>query len=130
MDRAWWGKYGNEVKTVCGSSRATRAPGVKDVEQIRWDLSNNSGAGAILLAAYWGASSIILLGYDVQLTGGMSHWHGDHPDELGNAGSLKFWPAQFDGVAARLVNTPIVNCSRHTSLSVFPRLPLEICLSE
>ncbi|QDH62157.1 hypothetical protein FKQ53_09430 [Pandoraea pnomenusa] len=83
-----------------------------------------------MLAAHWGARSIFLLGYDVQRTYGRAHWHVDHPKGLGNAGSLEHWPRHFSDVAARLRNTRIINCSRQTALSSFPRRSLESCLSE
>lgn len=130
MDKDWWDIYGSEVKAACSGARVTVASGVKDVERVRWDLSKNSGAGAILLAAHWGARSILLLGYDVQRTYGRAHWHGDHPRGLGNAGSLEHWPGHFAEVASRLRNTEVINCSRQTALSSFPRRTLESCLSE
>jgi len=43
---------------------------------------SNSGIQAINLAYHLGAREIILLGYDMQPTGGKSHWFGDHPDKV------------------------------------------------
>jgi len=130
MDRDWWDVYGAEVSATCVGARVTVASGVRGVERIQWDLSKNSGAGAIMLAAHWGARSIFLLGYDVQRTNGRAHWHGDHPKGLGNAGSLEHWTDHFNDVAARLRKTRIINCSRQTALSSFPRRSLESCLTE
>lgn len=90
----------------------------------------NSGAGAIALAAKAAASRVILLGYDCQKTGGMVHHHGDHPEGLGNAGSMPKWPAQFANLAAAMKGVEVINCSRETALTAFPRGELEsvLCL--
>ncbi len=103
-----------------------QAPGAR---RVRFEPGANSGLGAIALAAHWGASRIILLGYDCQHTGGRTHWHGDHPQGLGNAGVVKLWPGQFAQLAGRLKGVEIVNCSRETALRCFPREPLEVALS-
>lgn len=88
----------------------------------------NSGAGAISLAVKAGASRVILLGYDCQKTGGMVHHHGDHPAGLGNAGSMPKWPEQFKRLAASLEGVEVINCSRETALTAFPRGELESAL--
>ena len=78
----------------------------------------NSGAGAISLAELFGAERIYLLGYDCHKRGG-SHWHGDHPKGLRNAGSIGNWPKQFADLAAK-TSALVVNCSPGTALKVFP----------
>ena len=88
----------------------------------------NSGAGAIALAAKAGASRVILLGYDCEKSGGKVHWHGDHPAGLGNAGSMPKWPEQFKRLAASLSGVEVINCSRATALTAFPRGKLESVL--
>jgi len=90
----------------------------------------NSGAGAIALAAKAGARRVLLLGYDCQKTGGKAHWHGDHPEGLGNAGSIHKWPAQFAQLKASMAGVEIINCSRATALTCFPRQPLEAALAD
>ena len=88
----------------------------------------NSGAGAIAMAVKAGASRVILLGYDCQKTGGQAHWHGDHPAGLGNAGSMPKWPEQFKRLAESIEDAEIINCSRETALTAFPRGELESAL--
>lgn len=90
----------------------------------------NSGAGAIALAAKAGATRVVLLGYDCQVTDGKVHHHGDHPAGLGNAGSMPKWPDQFKRLAATLAGVEVVNCSRQTALRVFPRMALEDALCQ
>jgi hypothetical protein len=92
----------------------------------------NSGAAAISLAAARGARRVVLLGYDCQLTGGRTHWHGNHGGNLGNAGSLPKWPAIFAQVAKHCerLRVQVVNATRETALTCFPRQPLEQALAE
>lgn len=66
-----------------------------------------------------------MIGYDCQKTGGKAHWHGDHPKPLGNAGAVDKWPAQFKDMLRYLRGVSVINCSRETALSCFPRATLE-----
>lgn len=99
------------------------------VQGARWVTfrkCRNSGAGAIALAAHFGAQRIGLLGYDCQHTGGEKHWHGDHPKSMqGNAGSVGKWPKQFQQLADELRSIEIINLSRATALTCWPRGTLE-----
>lgn len=95
------------------------------VSKARSACVKNSGANAIALAAWHGAKRIILLGYDCQRTGGMAHWHGDHPPSLGNAKSLPSWPEKFRQLIPLLSGTEVINCSRESALDCFPRGNLE-----
>jgi hypothetical protein len=92
----------------------------------------NSGHGAVGLAHQFGAARILLLGYDLQRTGGRSHWHGDHPGSLGNPPHMGIWIERFGALAAdaRALGLDIINCSRQTALTCFRRMPLELALME
>jgi hypothetical protein len=81
----------------------------------------NSGANAIGLAVSMGASDVILLGYDCKLTGGKTHFHGDHPPPLGNCKNLALWAPKFAMMAGHCKSVNVVNCSRDTALEAFPR---------
>lgn len=109
------------------------APMLMDrVKRVRFDMPTprNSGAGAIALAAQMGAERIVLLGYDAQKTGGRAHWHGDHPKGLGNAGTVAKWPEQFRAVIGSLRGARVINASRATALTCFPRQSLEAALGD
>lgn len=125
MDRAWWEKYIDEVgSTFTGARYSVNLINQRfRVTQIAQPFTahGNSGAAAISMAAKAGASKIILVGYDCQHTHGKAHWHGDHPVGLGNAGRMEKWHAQFAKLAATLKGVSVVNCSRETALSAFPR---------
>ncbi|MDG3040445.1 hypothetical protein [Roseicyclus marinus] len=86
----------------------------------------NSGYQAIGLAYQLGADRIILVGLDMQHTGGRSHWHGDHPKGLGNAWGIEGWRKNFDALAADLEaeGVEVINCSIDTALTCFPQADL------
>lgn len=125
MDRAWWRRYLDDVRRVFAGLLVSAHQQPGEVRQVTFGAHENSGAGAIALAAHAGARRVVLLGYDCQRTGGQAHWHGDHPEGLGNAGSIADWPAQFARVAARLTGVEVINCSRETGLRCWPRAALE-----
>jgi len=131
MDRAWWREHMNEVRSVFRGALWAPFSGLAGVKRIRFDRQTprNSGAGAIALAAQMGAERIVLLGYDAQKTDGRAHWHGDHPKGLGNAGSVAKWPEQFRSLIGSLRGAQVINASRATALTCFPRANLEEALS-
>lgn len=128
MDRAWWVRYAGEVGRHFEGVPVSPLAGCPVARYVPFRHFENSGAGAISLAAHLGATRVLMLGYDCQRTGGKAHWHGDHPAGLGNAGSLAKWPAIFEKLASVLVGTEIINCSRDTALACFPRVRLEDAL--
>lgn len=134
MDDKWWSRYIGEVRQKFNSAAALVTTtsnswkyGIKKLTHGSgaFDTFGNSGSGAIALAVREGASKVILLGYDCSENDGKVHWHGDHPKPLGNAGSMARWPQQFARLRAAYPNANIVNCSRKSALTVFPRSKLE-----
>ncbi|KAA5923456.1 MULTISPECIES: hypothetical protein [Pantoea] len=124
-DCSWWDKYHSTLKTRAQcwtvSGRAHLRYGVNLFRPPDND-SFNSGQRAIQLAAHLGAERIILLGYDCSLANG-THWHGEHPDGLKNPDgeSIRRWQSEFQRLASSLPSVSIINCSRRTSLTCFPR---------
>lgn len=86
----------------------------------------NSGFQAINLAYQFGAREIYLVGFDMQKTGGKSHWHGDHPEPLKNAGGIETWIKNFAPLAEglRAEGVRVINCSIQTALTCFDRADL------
>lgn len=86
----------------------------------------NSGYQAIGLAWHLGAERIVLIGYDMQRTGGKSHWHGDHPRGLSNAIGVRGWARHFDPLARDLQagGVDVINCTIETAIDCFPRADL------
>lgn len=93
---------------------------------------HNSGFQAVNLAVLAGASRIILVGFDMNSPGGRKHFFGDHVGEsLNVAPAFHLFIQAFNAAApvyaARGIE--IVNASRSSALSCFPRLDLERVLS-
>lgn len=93
-------------------------------------FGDNGGYQAINLAYLWGARRILLLGYDMQLTGGMRHWFGDHPPPLNSGSDYSNWIRKFRRLAADLEaeGVQVINCSRETALDCWPRMEIERAL--
>lgn len=104
------------------------------------DAGQNSGYCAIQLAIRNGARKIVLLGFDCQRTRGESHCHGDHPGKLGNGierlpdGTVvekyPVWRKRLEQLAplAAARGIEIVNASRETAVTCFPRMDLQDAL--
>lgn len=77
----------------------------------------NSGYQALNLATIWGASKVLLIGYDMKLQGRVTHFHGDHaglrnPD----SGLLANFAKAFDTIAT---DVDIVNCTEGSAVKAF-----------
>jgi hypothetical protein len=134
-DKKWWEMYGKEVRETFPGHKVTVHPGGRHhgaqvLALLKFRTFRNSGAAAISLAALAGAKRVIMIGYDCQHTNGQTHWHGNHPAGLGNAGSVPKWPEYFRQVAlyARRQGCEVINATRQTALTCFPRATLEECL--
>jgi len=84
----------------------------------------NSGYQAIGLAVHYGASRIVLLGYDMQPRGGKTHFFGEHPNR--SVSPFAMFRSAFVALVKPLEKRKIelVNCSRETALTMFPRADL------
>jgi hypothetical protein len=93
------------------------------------NTGGNSGFQALHLAAYWGATRIFLLGYDMQKTDGKSHHYGAHRGRLGNGGNFKEWISRFKPLMRDLhkAGIEVFNLTRSTALpeEVIPRKKIE-----
>lgn len=94
------------------------------------NFGGNSGYQLINLCYHFGASKIILLGFDMQRTGGKSHHHGDHPGELNRSLPFNEWLPRFNQLALDLKaqGVQVVNATRQTALDCFERKDLREAL--
>lgn len=83
--------------------------------------AKNSGGAAINLAVHLGATRVLLLGYDMK----GSHFFGRHPHGLRNNEDKQFrlFQRHIDTMVEPLKahGIEVVNCSRDTALTSFPR---------
>jgi hypothetical protein len=84
----------------------------------------NSGFQALNLAVIQGATKVILLGYDMQLTNGKKHYFGNHPADLDKDSNYKNWIQNFKKAAPH-IPVPVINCTRQTALDCFEKKALE-----
>jgi hypothetical protein len=130
-DRQWWSQYGAQAKSVmreCWTASHDSAErfGINRFEAKDWE---NSGYQAIELAILkFNASKVVLLGYDMQHTGGARHWHSDHPEQMGNADDVEDWPDRFFDLRDKFADVEFVNCTRETALTCFKRESLKSVL--
>jgi hypothetical protein len=132
MDKQWWDMHHAEVALTFKGERTSSNPVAYGVKRLPPSIKpySNSGAACISIAINSGAETVIMLGYDCQHTGGVTHWHGSHPKGLGDAGSVKRWPVRFDQLKRELGDrAKIINASRATALTMFDRMELSECLA-
>lgn len=126
-DRLWTGDAVAAKRFGLSRMRAANKPGL-GIGQMH--TGGNSGYMAINLAWLWGATRIVLLGYDMQPTGGRKHFFGDHPANLTQQMNFAEWRHRFTALADDLDKrgVRVVNCSRETALQAFPlgRLDAEL----
>jgi hypothetical protein len=139
-DLKFWTAHGDRIeREFAGRLFSIKTRGRKRVEALdsacRWFTSPaNSGAAALSIAIGSGARRIVLLGMDCQAApDGARHWHAPYAagvDGATNAASMPKWPAMFATIARRAEKqaTPVINCSRATALTCFPRRALEAVL--
>lgn len=84
----------------------------------------NSGYAAVNLACHYGATRIILLGYDLQTVKGKSHFFGHHPNK--SVSPYSSFRQRFQSLVKPLkkIGVEVINCSAHTALTAFPCAPL------
>lgn len=148
-DAAWWTRYHAEVRArftgeTWSQSQAAAAHGARVIRRLyqagltkESDAINgggNSGYAMVELAYLFGVQRLVLVGYDMQRTGGKSHHHGDHPSpNLGNPQDkqLAVWAAKFPALARDLAaaGVEVVNCTSTTALTCFPRADLAATLN-
>jgi uncharacterized Rossmann fold enzyme len=133
-DHAWWRDNHDKItvpaERVTISQNAARQFGLSQYGKTR--TSKFSGLRAIEYAMDEGANRIILLGFDCSTRKG-THWHGNHVG-LGNPDGNRckkwqFWLLELSMVAKKRC-VEIINCSRETAVTHFPRMPLEKALSK
>lgn len=98
---------------------------------IGW--GGNSGFQLINLVLQWGATRLLLVGFDCSLEKGR-HFFGSHPSPLDNPrqAGVDRWRAALDGQAPLLdlMGIDVINCAAHSRLTAFRRQPLMEALAD
>ena len=137
-DLAWWDCH-KGVPEFAGERWSTHDDGTNSKAKCRWPLhlvrgehkpgfstdpealhyGSNSGFQAVNLAILKGATKVVLVGFDMRLVEGKSHFFGDHPAELRNRTDYSPFVQPFR-VAARDCPVPIFNATPGSALDCFP----------
>lgn len=133
MDKKWWMFYSELLDKHFRGLRIGRHEMIQRYSVIKlhdFNAYNNSGAGAISLAARAGARRVVLLGYNLCHAHGQVHHHGDHPRGLGNARSVGSWPRAFSELRQHLdrMGVEYFNSTRNSLLD-WPWLDLKEALA-
>lgn len=141
-DAKWWRHYEKRALKFAGTKVTIRDtlpwPEVmslkQSIEHASFDprpthlvSGGNSGYQAIHLAVHYGATRILLLGFDMKNgRNGRRHWFGSHPGRLDSRGNFTGWLRAFDKLARVLdhMGVKVVNCTPDTALRAFSRRPL------
>lgn len=119
---AWNGEP--EAHGITGLKADTAARGLSaDPDVIH--TGKNSGYAAINLAYHLGATRILLLGFDMQVTGKSRHWFGAHPAGMEVASDYGSFIRRFHTINPDDYGIEILNVTRSTALDCFPRHNLE-----
>ena len=135
-DQCWWNHYAKDARAFGGVklSWASTLHSIKvphengmGLGRKRCRSGGNSGFKSVNIAYLLGAKLIILLGYDMQKTGGVMHWHPDHGGTLKNNGNLSKWVRNFGHLARDLEREKVrvINATRETALTCFERMTIE-----
>lgn len=62
-------------------------------------------------------------------TSGKAHFFGDHPENIGNANRYAEFANNFNTIKPADYGIEIINCTRDTALTAFPRMDLDDAIS-
>jgi len=146
-DEAWWDKHDgakefrgerwssqgedkkhNDDKLKCADKHGLRLVRGRIGNQFSTDPSfiyygSNSGFQAVNLAILRGATKIILVGFDMRVVAGKTHFFGSHPPGLRDTKDYSGFLRAFKTAAPGPV--PIINATPDSALTCFPMMPLK-----
>lgn len=143
-DQKWWQSFGSHVRAFFGGRylvtldnqiegvKRLKSTGPQGLESDPCGLrtGSNSGFQAINLAYHFGARRIVLLGYDMHVTSGRTHWHQGYPTQQ---------PHDFARILAqqmlpkfmtlveplRTAGVEVINATPGSALTCWPYVPLD-----
>lgn len=147
-DLKWWKSYYDDVCDIVDEYTQLQTiehvtkplfKKIKERKSINWDFVfrdvsyidvnpmalYHGGCSGILamelvrtLGEVHAPKKIILVGFDMQHTGGKSHWFGDHPKGFLNANACERWCEELEKMMPyyKQWDIDVVNCSLHTAI--------------
>jgi hypothetical protein len=109
-----------------------KAASANGISLQRVHVNGNSGAQAINVAAAFGATRIVLVGFDMRdAKDGSAHWFGQHPAPLVRTQLYEEWLHKFETIArdAKQLGVEIVNATPGSALDLFPHVDLNEALA-
>ena len=144
-DEEWWRHESNRNALSFAGLKVSVAevPGVLrlrnsgtvgfDPEPFSVRTGGNSGYQALHVAIHAGAARVLLCGFDMQETGGETHWHGEHGWGLRRTPTPTFerWCERFAALVPELQarGVDVINCTPRSALTCFSSKPLAEALS-
>lgn len=90
---------------------------------------SNSGFQLLNLILLFGATEIIMVGYDMRHVNGKRHFFGNHPQPLNNSANYEQWAPIFAKAAKTLPpHIRIVNATPDSAIKCFPMMDLQCAL--
>lgn len=140
-DSRWWRWNGADVDMDSGKYRVVTAGGAvfddERIQRLRREYNvalatepnavagPDSGSMAMNLAYHYGASRIILLGFDMRFSGGQAHWHEDHPISTPETNYTDLFAPKYPELIQALADLDVeVIRSTPSSLTFIPEVPL------
>ena len=118
-DKRWWLHY----QPVFEGRKFSLAKVHEDIEVVPIAMGSNSGLLGMEVAVMLGATSIILLGFDMHGT----HYFGSHAAPLRNTQPSRF--QAFKQQFAAFNKVPVFNCTPGSELTCFPMMSIQCALS-
>lgn len=126
MEHSQWNNY----RALYPEIQRLRNTGNGGLEHSPTGLRNgrNSGYAAMNLAYHYGATKIVMLGYNMQPWKGKTHFFGEHPQK--NKSPYNQFRAAFESLVKPLAKAgvTVINCSRDSVLNCFPKAELRDAL--
>lgn len=147
VDIGWWKQFHTDVYMKFRGTKWTTSTRARDDYALDYmkhscaqglskeegviNGGGNTGQAAVNLAYHLGAKRIVLLGYDMQRTNKMSHWHGDYK-ALSNGNSFTTWIRRLERMCNNLRDEGIevVNATQQTAITSLLRMTIEEALRD
>lgn len=120
-DLRWWNRYRPDF-----AGRRFSVSHVSDTERVDLVSGSNSGLLGLEVAVLLGATSILLLGFDMHGTHFFGPHVGDRDHPLKNSGRSDF--DRFKRQLSGFKKVPVVNCTPGSALECFPKMDLACAL--